>query len=205
MIICPWCGTPYATFQSNCGNCGGPLLAADERSQASSSEDMPMPPSAPRPISSNYAWKLIFSSGKGIAGTVLGALGVVFTLVGAALTLGLVTAFVGIPFLCVGLLLFGGGAVLFYLQYQQAQNIVGALRNGEATRGRILDVQQNYHVRINGRNPWVIRYEFQAGGQAQESSVSTLNPPGERLQAGKPVYVLYLASAPQWNSIYPHP
>jgi hypothetical protein len=93
----------------------------------------------------------------------------------------------------------------FFLQYQQAQNIVGALRNGEATRGRILDVQQNYHVRINGRNPWVIRYEFQAGGQAQESSVSTLNQPGERLQAGKPVYVLYLASAPQWNSIYPHP
>lgn len=205
MIICPWCGTPYAAFQSNCGNCGGPLLSAEETSHASSSEDIPIPPSAPRPISPSYAWKLIFTDAKGIAGMVLGLLGFIFTLLGAALTIGMITAFVGIPFLCVGLVLLGAGAVLFFLQYQQAQNIVGALRDGEATRGRILDVQQNYTVRINGRNPWVIKYEFQGGGQTYESSVSTLNQPAERLQAGKPVYVLYLPSAPKWSSIYPHP
>jgi hypothetical protein len=25
MFICPWCGTAYLEFQSNCTNCGGPL------------------------------------------------------------------------------------------------------------------------------------------------------------------------------------
>ncbi len=205
MIICPWCGTTYLAFQSNCSNCGGPLLAADERSRSSSSEDLPIPPSAPRPISPRYAWRLILTSGRGIVGLVLGLLGLIFTLVGAGLTLGIITAIIGIPFLLLGLVLLAAGVVLLFLQFQQAQNVVSALRDGEATRGQIMDVQQNFYTRINGRNPWVIRYQFQAGGQAHEGRISTLNDPGERLQPGKPVYILYLPTAPQWSSIYPHP
>ncbi len=205
MIICPWCGTAYVTFQSNCRNCGGPLLAADESSHSSPNEDIPIPPSAPRPISPSYVWRLTFTSGRGIAGLVLGLLGLVFTMVGAGLTLGIITAIVGIPFLFLGLLLLAAGAILLFLQYQQAQNVVSAIRDGEAARGQVLDVQQNYYTRINGRYPWIVRYQFQANGQTHEGRVSTLNPPGERLQAGKPVYILYLPGSPQWSSIYPHP
>ncbi len=205
MFICPWCGTPYAEFRSNCANCGGPMLPADADARLSSDEDIPVPPPAPRPISQGYAWKLALQGGRGVAGMVLALVGLIFTLVGAGLTLGIITAFVGIPFFLIGLILLGTGALLLFLQFQHSQNIVAALRDGEATRGRILDAEQNYSLRINGRNPWVIRYQFEAGGQNHEGSVSTLNQPGERLQAGKPVCILYLPGAPQWSSIYPHP
>ncbi len=88
MIICPWCGTNYLTFQTNCGNCGGPLLTIDEKITSSIvSEDIPTPPLVPRPISPKYAWRLLFTDGWAIAGLVFGLLGVIFSLVGAVLTL----------------------------------------------------------------------------------------------------------------------
>ena len=31
MVTCPWCGTNYLTFQSNCNNCGGALPVAAEK------------------------------------------------------------------------------------------------------------------------------------------------------------------------------
>ena len=206
MIICPWCGTTYMTFQSNCSNCGAPLQAADERTASSpESEEPSAPPSAPRPISGSYVWRLLSSDGWAIASFVFGLLGFIFFVVGAGLTLGLVTAFVGIPFLLLGILFLisGGGIVLW--RYQNARNVVTVLREGEATRGEIVDVQQNFNVRINGRSPWVIRYRFQVNGANYESKVSALNQPGAQFQAGKPAYILYLPSAPKWNSIYPHP
>src|SRR5512140_2847805 len=102
MVVCPWCGTAYAAFQSNCSNCGGPLLPAEQGPQSSADEDFPIPPSAPRPISPRYVWRLTMAGGRGIAGMVLSLLGGIFALVGAGLTIGFVTAFVGLPFLCLG-------------------------------------------------------------------------------------------------------
>ena len=205
-IICPWCGTNYLAFQTNCGNCGGPLLAIDEKNTSSfASEDIPSPPLVPRPISTKYAWRLLFTDGWSIGALVFCLLGVIFALVGAALTLGVVTAFVGIPFLLLGLAFLGAGGGTLLWRYQEAQKIVNVLREGEATRGQIVEVQENYHSRINGRYPWVIRYQFQANGQSYEGKVTTLNQPGQQLQVGKAVYVLYLPTTPKWSSIYPHP
>lgn len=206
MITCPWCGTNYLTFQNNCANCGGPLPAPNpDNPEAVPSEEMLTPPLAPRPISTRYAWRLLSSDGWAIAAGIFVLLGIIFGLVGAGLTLGVITAFVGIPFLLLGILFFvGGGAVLAW-RYQTAQRIVGVLRDGAATRGEIVDVQPNYSVRINGRNPWVIRYQFQADGASQEGQVTTLNPPGQQLQSGKPAWILYLPGAPKWNTVYPHP
>jgi hypothetical protein len=83
--------------------------------------------------------------------------------------------------------------------------VVTVLRVGQAVLGQIIETQANYSVVINGRNPWVIRYQFQVEGQEYTGSVTTLNQPREQLQAGKSVYVLYLSESPKWNSIYPHP
>jgi hypothetical protein len=206
MIICPWCGTNYLAFQTNCTNCGGPLQAAAQENRSSApGEDVVTPPLAPRPISPRYVWRLLSSDGWAIASGVFVLLGIIFGLVGAALTVAIVTAIVGIPFLLLGILFLGAGVSLLIWRYQTAQKIVGVLRDGAVARGQIVDVQQNYSVRINGRNPWVIRYQFQADGAAQEGKVTTLNSPGQQFQSGKPVSILYLPGAPKWNSIYPHP
>lgn len=205
MIVCPWCGTHYITFQSNCQNCGGPLPAVEEKSASLPSEEIPIPSAAPRPISDKYVWQLLSTDGWAITAFVFGLLGFIFSLVGLGLTLGIITAFVGIPFLCLGLVFLSiGGGVLTW-RYQRAQKVVNVLRNGASTQGRIVEITQNYAVRINRQHPWVIRYQFQVNGQSYEGQVSTLKQPRQQFQVGSVVSILYLAEAPQWNSIYPHP
>ncbi len=206
MIVCPWCGTNYVTFQSNCGNCGGPLMASDENATATlTNKDIPTPPSAPRPISPKYVWRLLFTDGWSITAFVFCLLGIIFGPLGGILTLAAVTVFVGIPFLLLGLVFLAAGGGMLIWRYRQSQKIVSVLREGEATRGKITEVQENYAVSINGRHPWIIRYQFQVNGQEHEGKATTLNPPGGQLQVGNAACILYLPAAPQWNSIYPHP
>jgi hypothetical protein len=206
MIICPWCGTNYLVFQSNCKNCGGPLQAVEVTAGSSvSTENIPTPPQAPRSISKSYVWRLLSTDGWAIAAFVFGLLGGIFSLVGAGLTIGIITAFVGIPFLLLGLVFLGIGGGILNWRYNETQKVVNVLRVGEATTGKIVEIQENYSVRINGRYLWVIQYQFQVNGQNYEGKVSTLNPVGEKLQIGKAVCILYLQTTPQSNSIYPHP
>ncbi len=205
MITCPYCGTSYSAFQPNCSNCGAPLQAVGEVIPGASEDNIPIPPSPPRPISDRYAYRLLSTEGWSVSALVFTILGIIFTLLGAALTLAIVTAFVGIPFLALGLVFLGGGAAVLFWRYQEARKLVNVLRMGEATRGQVMDVHENYNVRVNGRNPWVIKYQFQANGQNYEGKVTTLNQPGPELQTGKPVCILYLPASPNFNSLYPHP
>ena len=207
MIICPWCGTNYLTFQSNCKNCGGPIPAPREEAPSSSVpiDQFTPPPPAPRPISDRYVWRLLFSDGWAIAALVFGLLGFIFTLVGAGLTIGIITAFVGLPFLALGIIFLGLAIGALIWRYGRAQKVVHVLQVGEAVAGQIVEVQENYSVEVNGRHPWAIRYQFQVNGQAYEGNVTTLNPVGPDIQAGRTACVLYLPADPQWNSIYPHP
>jgi hypothetical protein len=79
------------------------------------------------------------------------------------------------------------------------------LRVGEAVQGEILDVTQNYAVRVNRQHPWVIRYTFQVQGRAYTGQVSTLHALGPSLRAGAPICVLYQPKNPLQNTLYPHP
>jgi hypothetical protein len=206
MNICPWCGTNYLTFRSNCKNCGGPLqLASEDGASPAAVEAVPAPPPAPRPISGKYAWKLLLTDVWGIVAFVFGLVGIILSFVGAGLTLGIVTAFVGIPLLLVGLVLLVAGAAVGAWRYSHASQVVNVLRVGESARGQIVDVQKDYTVRVNRQHPSVIQYQFRVDGQDYEGKVRTLNPVGERLQAGEKAWILYLPEAPQWNSLYPHP
>ncbi len=206
VYTCPWCGTNYLAFQTNCSNCGGPLLApAQTAASPSASEDLPTPPPAPRPISQGYAWRLVWTDAWWIVAFVLGLLGSIFSLVGLGLSLAVVTAFVGIPFLAVALLMLATGGVLMVWRYTRAMKIVDVLRQGAATQGRVAGVHEQYSVTVNGRHPWVIRYGFVVDGQSFEGTVKTLNQPAQQIEPGKSVQVLYLPGAPQWSSIYPHP
>jgi Protein of unknown function (DUF3592) len=206
MITCPWCGTHYLAFQPNCQNCGGPLQPVEEQTASTSPNDaIPIPPPAPRPVPKSYVWRLLYTDGWSIGAFILGLVGFIFSLVGAGLTAGIITAFVGIPFLLLGLALLGAGIWVFIWRYQNALKVVNVLREGETVRGQIIELRENYAVSINGRHPWVIRYQFQAAGQEHEGKVTILDQPRKEYQEGKAVCVLYLPLAPQWSSIYPHP
>ena len=207
-ITCPYCGTSYTAFQSNCERCGAslpppvmPALAAD----GASGFDLLVPPPAPRQISDRYARKLLLQDGAALAGGILALLGGIFFFLGLILTVFNITAFVGIPFVLIGFPLLAGGAYLLKRGYDKAQTTVRVLRDGTATPGEIVSVEQNYAVQINGRNPWVIVYRFTYSGQVLQNEISTLQTPGPELQSGRPAYVLYLPDAPDKNCLFPHP
>ena len=208
MVTCPWCGTTYETFVSNCERCGGTMPPPSQNHPEGHEGGFAaplMPPPPPRPVSGGYVWRVLVTDGWAIACLVFGLLGAIFTLVGVPLTLAMVTAFVGVPFAALGLLFLAGATALGAWRYREAQQTVAVMRTGEAVEGRIVELTQNLNVRINGRNPWVIRYEFHAAGQPYEGKVSTLQTPGPALQQGQRACVLYLPQAPARNVLYPRP
>lgn len=208
MITCPWCGTCYKEFQPSCQKCGGPLLppapeASISEPPAGVLKTHPAPPPAPRPISDRYTWKLMLADGWSIASGVFGLVGGIFAVIGLVMTLAIVTAFVGIPFLLLGIVLLGAGAAVLFWRYQQAQRILETLRNGVPADGEIISVDENLNVEINQRHPWVIAYRFRVSGTEYTGNVTTLNRPS--LQPGDPAWVLYLPQEPIHNALYPHP
>jgi hypothetical protein len=206
MVICPWCGVNYPSFISSCEKCGGPIPYQAENHPAEENEPAyPPPPEAPRPISSNFAWKLMMTDGLAIAGFVLAMIGGIFTIVGLGLSIAIITAFIGIPFALMGIFTLIGGGIMLYIAYQQKSEVVKVLTWGKTTLGQITSVEENLSVRVNNRNPWVIEYQYQVNGQTYPGKVSTLHTPAAPYQPQKQVYVLYLPDAPAKNALYPHP
>jgi len=204
-IICPWCGINHLEFQSNCKNCGGPLPALSVVAATDARRKLLMPPEPPRDMSSSFAWRWLLTDGWTIAAFVFVIVGGSFSISGVGLTAGIITAFVGIPFLLFGLaMLFGGVGVLAW-RYDQAQKTLNVLRHGLATRGEITSLEPNYNVRINGRTPWNIGYKFTLDENDYEGKVTTLKNPNADLTPGNPAVVLYLQDAPEYNGLYPHP
>ncbi|MBN2149148.1 MAG: phage holin family protein, partial [Anaerolineales bacterium] len=143
---CPWCGTNYAAFQSNCNNCGGPIPPPQqdiEESSPSPEPDIILPPPPPRPISDRYKWRFMLSDGWSIAAGIFVMLGLIFSTVGGSLTFAIVTALIGVPFLLLGLAFLVGGVVVFYWRHDEAVKLVNVLKHGEAVRGQVIDLQEN--------------------------------------------------------------
>ena len=205
MISCPWCGTNYNTFQSNCDNCGGGMPLPIEEDSSSPEVDLRIPPPAPRSLPRNYIWRLLFTDGWTIMAVVFTLIGAIFGSIGVALTVTLVAAFVGLPFAGIGALFLMIGVPILVWRYREARQTAQVLQMGDPALGEITDIVQNYNIRVNGRYPWSILYRFDVMGQAYEGKVTTLSQPDVNKQPGKPVYVLYLQDNPQQNAIYPHP
>ena len=204
-ITCPWCGTNYAGFQSNCDNCGGSLPLPAEQAVEPLDPRLPSPPAPPREVPQRVAWRILITDGWAIIGFVFSLIGLIFSVVGFALTITLVGAFVGIPFAGMGILFLGSGGPLLVWRFQLAQKTVEVLRNGVAVLGEISNVYQNFQVQVNGRYPWTVEYRCNVNGQAYQGKVTTLSQPDLSQQPGKAVYVLYLKDDPAQNTIYPNP
>jgi len=203
MFTCPYCGTSYVVFQPNCSQCGGPLHPPEVIEAAG--ESPLAPPAAPRTISNSYTFKLMFSDGWTIAGLVFLLMGVIFAPLGLVLTVAIVTAFVGVPFLLLGLAFLIASVGVLIWRYRTSQQQVQVLKWGETTLGQVTNLQENYSVTVNGRHPWSINYQYAVNGQTYQGKVSTLNQPGNKLQQGRKIYVLYMGDHPTLSSLFPHP
>lgn len=205
MTTCPYCGTHYTAFQSNCSNCGAPLPEPLAPGAVPASQALTPPPLPPRPISNRYVWKLLWGDGWAVTALVFLILGGVFTIVGILLTVMVVTAFVGIPFLGIGLLFLLAGLGLGVWRHRVKSKLVEVLRNGQVVPGEIESLTVNHLVRVNHQHPWTICYRFIAQGVPRHGEVITLTPPGDAYREGSAAWVLYLPESPEHNSIYPHP
>ena len=205
MVTCPYCGTHYETFQPNCENCGASLPQPVVIETEAHGEEMVKPPPAPRDVPRNYFWRVLISDGWALAGAILGLVGAIFGVVGFGLIVGVVTAFVGLPFAALGVLLFGFGIGLLIWRYQEAQKLKTVLEQGADVLGEIEYVRQILHVTVNGRHPWNIGYMFEVNGRLYQGKVTTLSQPDLSQRPGSDIYVLYQSENPDLNTIYPHP
>jgi hypothetical protein len=205
MPTCPWCGTNYTTFQSNCENCGGTLPLPDADPSTVLEEEPQIPPPPPRSLPRNYILRLLFTDGWAVMAVVFTLIGVIFGMIGVVMTITIIAAFVGLPFAGIGALFLMIGVPIFAQRYHEAQNTVHVLQSGAPALGQIIEVYQNYNIKVNGRYPWSILYQFELHGQIYEGKVSTLSQPDLSQQPGKSIYVLYMQDNPEQNSIYPHP
>lgn len=207
MITCPWCATAYKEYQPACEKCGGPIPEADQAdtSTGEAEEEPPIPPAPPRPFSDSYAWRILASEGGAITSGVVAVLGFVFAILGLLLTFLVVTIFVGIPFLLLGIVMIGVGGMIFFWRYQRALVRVAVLRRGLATRGSVVRLEQIPYYRVNRQHPWEITYHYLVEWREFEGKLTTLAEPGKHLQPGRAATVLYLAESPEQSLIYPLP
>ena len=207
MVTCAWCGTHYNQFQSNCKNCGATLplpeavREAEQRGLAAGPG--PAPPPAPRSVPRNYLSRQLLTDGGAIAGGVLALIGSIFTVVGGVLTVVVVTAFVGIPFLLLGVLMGAAGAGLLYWRYKWVRTRMDVLESGRAAEGEITNVFENRSVEVNGRHPWVVAYTFRTSSGQFDGQASTLSRLPPHLQPGARVHVLFNHLRPAENVLYP--
>ena len=207
MVTCAWCGTNYNEFQPNCQNCGATLplpeavKEAEQRGLAYGPG--PAPPPAPRQVPRNYLSRQLIADGGAIAGGVLALIGAIFTLVGGVLTIVIVTAFVGIPFLLIGLAMGASGAAVLYWRYKQVRARMDVLESGSAAEGEVTNVFENHSVEVNNRSPWVVEYVFRTPAGQMEGRGTTLNRLPPHLQTGAQVHVLYNRERPAENVLYP--
>ena len=158
------------------------------------------PPPAPRVVPPGTS---------GVAG------GIVFLLIGGfftaiaglMMTIGLVLVLygnsdgwfmLGVPsiHLTVGL------ALLFYaLRGRQERRRI--VREGHVALGRIEDTGRNKRVKINGRNPYKMDYEFEVDGQTFSGSHSTMDEAIKAHRVHDRIWVLYDPADPSKNVEWP--
>lgn len=210
MITCPWCGTHYEAFQSNCDNCGGSLPRPTEDTPAPmepvAAPEIPLaPPLPPRQIPKKVKYRMLLTDTGAIIGGIFLLIGGIFFVVGVVLVIPIVTLPVGLSFAGFGFLFLVIGGILFVWRYEHTRQTVELLRDGQAALGKITKVAQNYHMRVNNRYPWVIQYQFKVHGDSYQGKMSTLSQTDLSHQPGKPVYVLYQQDDHQKSTLYPSP
>lgn len=197
VVSCSWCGTRYTAFQSNCSNCGGPITAPPGENAGTP------PPSAPRELPAGYMRRQAFKNPLLLVGVIFAGVGLPFFFIFP--TIGIVSG--ELLFLLIGGLL---GAIFSVLGLGMArfgwkgmQEKWQAYQFGDATTGKVVEVYRDTSVRVNGRSPWAIVYEFVVNGRIYEGTEQSWQYSARQRKPGQPLHVLYMSNDPEQNTIYP--
>jgi hypothetical protein len=151
-----------------------------------------------------------FASGSGIVALVFSILGLAFLIAGAGLAFSLLaneatdqSTTAGEPRWVLSLIFLSIGTGFAAVGMTLGWRRVASLRMREALRkygrpvtGKITSVDQNVSVRLNGRHPWIIRYDYNVGGMQYHGTERTFDLP-VGLASGAQIGILYDGEDPR--------
>jgi len=179
-LECPWCKTVNkVTNETNCVNCGGPLPAVPHNNDGL---DKGLPPgSTPREIPKVYIKKLKYRN------TVF-MIGFFFT----------AFFFWTILFPIIGIFMMRAGL-------RTANKKLMALQNGIKSEGVLVDIYKDHSETVNGRNPWLLEYEFTTKSGELITAKKT-GAWGKNNRYRKPndhLWIVYMPDNPEISAIWP--
>lgn len=200
MVTCAWCGSTFPSPRRDCPNCGGLLPAPG------GDDPGPPPPPSPRALPSGFRLRVLYA---GIETAICSLLLVVIVVVVSSVMTAFITRKLGVVNEAnAWVLLFGGlfgvyAASQFVSGLRRGRDRIRLVERGPAVVGRIVEVWSQ-PIEMPMQPPYrIIRYSFEAGGKTHEGKVETSDTSASLRKAGQPVHVLYLASDPKVNIIYP--
>ena len=193
VVACSWCGTNYTSFQPNCRNCGGPIAPPPGEHAGS------LPPPAPRELPSGYMRRQLLKSPLLIMGAIFSLIGVPFTIIYPII--GISTG--ELLFLLIGGCFSITGIIMVVFSMRTLRKKLQAFEFGEAVIGKVVEVYRDTSIKVNGRSPWAIVYEFDVQGRLYEGTVRSWEYSAQKRKPGQPLHVLYMKEEPEHNTIYP--
>lgn len=95
------------------------------------------------------------------------------------------------------------GAILIFFAVRSKRREIRAFISGQPTTARVVFAGTEARVRMNGRNPFVVRWEFTVEGRSFKGSVSSMDRAlVEPLMRRKELTVLYVPDNPRVNTVY---
>ena len=179
-LECSWCSTTNkVTNETNCVNCGGPLPAVPHNNDGL---DKGLPPGpTPRTLPKVYINKLKYKN-------IYFIIGIIF----------LVLFFWTVIFGIIGFFLMRYGL-------KTANKKIMALENGTNAEGVLIDIYKDRSQEINGKNPWLIEYEFttEKGELITAKKTGAWNTNNRYRRPNDQVWVLYMPENPEISAIWP--
>lgn len=179
-LECPWCATVNkVTNETNCVNCGGPLPAVPHNNDGLDKGQAPG--STPREIPKVYIKKLKYRN-------TMFMIGFFFT----------AFFFWTILFPIIGIFLMRAGL-------RNANRKLMALQFGVKSEGVLVDIYKDHSETVNGRNPWLLEYEFTTDNGKFISAKKT-GAWGKNNRYRKPndhLWVVYMPDSPEISAIWP--
>lgn len=156
------------------------------------------------------------SSVKGIVALVLTILGAVFLLVGAVSgiaaagaqaagapgAVGLGVGAFAATFLVTGAVLAAVGLALGKWRATELRAREQLRSHGVTCEGVVIDIAQDFRVRVNRKHPWRVRYRYEVGGVQHEGADTSMDRP-VGLEAGDAVGLVYDAKDPGRSALKP--
>jgi hypothetical protein len=95
------------------------------------------------------------------------------------------------------------GAILFLWAVRSRRRAIAAFTDGHPTTARVTYAGENRKVRINGRHPLIVRWEFTVAGQPFDGALSSMSRElMSDLMSQKELTVLYDQMNPSVNTVW---